>query len=191
MACPKPSPVTRPWREAGTSSTARSPTRPSPKRTTSTTRRSRTSCRCRRSDRLRALGLRLLLLLGEQLHDEPRHSRGERDDHHDEDEEPDQAEDGVHDELRIAPCPAHASSCWMRSARESFPTPPSTATKDRTRSATPPGRSAAWTCPTSRRSGSGTWSRLKGARRSPGLPPWPAGSSSARKARTRRRATGS
>ena len=67
MACRKPSPTTRHLREASTSSTARSRTKPSPKRTTSTTHRSRTSYRCRRSDRLRALGLRLLSCCGKSL----------------------------------------------------------------------------------------------------------------------------
>ena len=52
---PRRSRATRHLPAASTCSTARSPTKPSPKRTASTTRRSRTSYRCRRSDRLRAL----------------------------------------------------------------------------------------------------------------------------------------
>jgi alanine dehydrogenase len=156
-----------------------------------TTRRSRTSYRCRRSDRLRALGLRLLVLLREEPHDEPRHSGRERRDHDDEEDEAEQSEDRVHDQPRIAPCPAHASSCWMRWARESFPTQPSSATKDQTHSAMSRGRSAVWTCPTSRPSASATSSRSRAAPRNRGLRPSPAASSNGRRGRTRPQATGS
>src|SRR6478672_3717541 len=171
MACRRLSLATRLSRRVSTSSTARSRTRPSPKRTTSTTHRSRTSYRCRRSDRLRALGLRLFVLLREDLYDQPGHACRERGDLHDEEDQAQQSKDRVHDQPRIAPCPAHASSCWMRWARESFPTQPSSATKEPTPSAMWRGRSEGWTCPTSRPSVSATSSLSRAARRNLGRRP--------------------
>ena len=73
----------------------------------------------------------------------------------------------------------------MRSARESFPTQPNSATKDQTRSAMSRGRSAGSTCPTSRPSGSATSSRSRAARRNRARRRSRAASSSARRARTR------
>ena len=65
-------PRARPRRERR--STARSPTRPSPRRTTSSTRRSRTSCRWRRSSaRAAARRASASPLRGRELHDEPGH----------------------------------------------------------------------------------------------------------------------
>ena len=136
----------------------------------------------------------LLRLLGRRdLDDDPGH-RGRQGDHSDcEEDEPDQSESRFHARPRIARCPARASSCWMRSGPAPFPTLPSTArtTRSPTRSETSPGRSEGWTCPAWRRSGSGTSSRSRAARRRPARRRSPAGSWSARRARTRRPATGS
>ncbi len=138
---------------------------------------------------LRGLSGRLRLRR-EQLDDDPRHSRRERDDECDEEGDPDQSKDVGH-RSRIARCRVRASSCWTPSERANYRMRPSSATKARTRSPTSPVRSAASTCPRWRRSGWATSSLSRAARRSPARRRSPGGCSSGRRARTRRPGTGS